>query len=167
MLPLHDYVVFTVRRRASIFYPTFESLSLQFTTLTVHYFRDRLASLTEKNWIFMYFIQHCFICHLSDFTMSEDAGIEPKTVATLALAVRRSNHSLLASSFSFDWTPKSLYFEKGIYSLFYLTSCIPTLNMESTHCSQSLSSLAAAFPFVSYYRLRGVCTCISHAYLLT
>ena len=26
-------------------------------------------------------------------TVSEDAGIEPRTVATLALAVRRSNHS--------------------------------------------------------------------------
>ncbi len=41
----------------------------------------------------MYDIQHCFICHPSDFTMSEDAGIEPRTVATTALAVRRPNHS--------------------------------------------------------------------------
>ncbi len=37
----------------------------------------------EKEWL---------ICHLSDYTVSEDAGIEPKTVAT-SLAVRRSNHS--------------------------------------------------------------------------
>jgi hypothetical protein len=29
----------------------------------------------------------------SDYTVSEDPGIEPRTVATLALAVRRSNHS--------------------------------------------------------------------------
>ena len=42
---------------------------------------------------FMYCIQHCFICRLSDSTVSEDAGIEPSTVATLALAARRSNHS--------------------------------------------------------------------------
>jgi hypothetical protein len=28
-----------------------------------------------------------------DFTVSEDTGIEPRTVATTALAVRRSNHS--------------------------------------------------------------------------
>jgi hypothetical protein len=42
--------------------------------------------------VFMYFIQHCFICRPSDSTLSEDAGIEPKTVATSALAARRSNH---------------------------------------------------------------------------
>jgi hypothetical protein len=41
---------------------------------------------------FMYVIQHCFIWHPSDSTVSEDAGIEPITVATLALTVRRSNH---------------------------------------------------------------------------
>jgi hypothetical protein len=42
---------------------------------------------------FMYDIQHCFICRPSDSTVSEDAGIEPRTVATTTLAVRRSNHS--------------------------------------------------------------------------
>ncbi len=42
----------------------------------------------------MYYIQHiCFICRPSDSTVSEDAGMEPKNVATLALAVRRSKHS--------------------------------------------------------------------------
>jgi hypothetical protein len=41
----------------------------------------------------LYFIQHCFICLLSDSTVSEDAGIEAKTVETLALAVRHTNHS--------------------------------------------------------------------------
>jgi hypothetical protein len=40
----------------------------------------------------MYVIQHCFICRPSDFTMSEDARIEPKTVVALELAVRRSNY---------------------------------------------------------------------------
>jgi hypothetical protein len=35
-----------------------------------------------------YDIQHCFICRS---TVLEDAGIEPMTVATTALAVRRSN----------------------------------------------------------------------------
>ncbi len=30
---------------------------------------------------YMYFIQHCFICRPSDSTVSEDAGIEPMTVA--------------------------------------------------------------------------------------
>jgi hypothetical protein len=31
---------------------------------------------------FKYFIDHCFICHLSDSTVSEIAGIEPRTAAT-------------------------------------------------------------------------------------
>jgi hypothetical protein len=34
---------------------------------------------------FWYFIQHCFICRPSDSTVSEDAGIDPRTVATSAL----------------------------------------------------------------------------------
>ncbi len=38
----------------------------------------------------MYSIQHGFICLPSDSTVSEDAGIEPRTVPALALAVRRS-----------------------------------------------------------------------------
>jgi hypothetical protein len=42
-------------------------------------------------FLFMYDIQQRFICRPSDSTVSEDAGIEPKTVATTA--VRRSNHS--------------------------------------------------------------------------
>jgi hypothetical protein len=37
-------------------------------------------------------IQHCFICRPLESTVSEDAGIEPRTVATSAWAVRRSNH---------------------------------------------------------------------------
>ncbi len=37
---------------------------------------------------FVYFIHHCFICRRSDSTVSEDAGIKLRTVATLALAVR-------------------------------------------------------------------------------
>jgi hypothetical protein len=42
--------------------------------------------------LFLYDIQHCFICRPSDYTVSEDAGIEPRTVATTALAVRRFIH---------------------------------------------------------------------------
>jgi hypothetical protein len=44
-------------------------------------------------FLFMYDIQHCFTCRPSDSTVSEDAGIELRTVATTALAVRRSNLS--------------------------------------------------------------------------
>jgi len=43
-------------------------------------------------FIFMYFIQHCIICRPSESTVMEDAGMEPRTVAIFALAVRRSNH---------------------------------------------------------------------------
>ncbi len=35
----------------------------------------------------MYFIQHCFICRPSDSTVSDNAGIEPRPLATLALVV--------------------------------------------------------------------------------
>jgi hypothetical protein len=38
-----------------------------------------------------YFIQQCFIFRPSDSTVSADAGMGPRTVATSALAVRRSN----------------------------------------------------------------------------
>jgi hypothetical protein len=40
----------------------------------------------------MYVIQHCFIFRPLDSTVSVDAGIEPRTVATLVLTARRSNH---------------------------------------------------------------------------
>jgi hypothetical protein len=42
----------------------------------------------------MYFIQCCFICRPSAFTVSEDAGIEPGTLATSAMTVRRSNFKI-------------------------------------------------------------------------
>jgi hypothetical protein len=46
-------------------------------------------------WIFLFYVKYSTLLHLppSDSTESEDAGIEPGTVATAALAVRRSNHS--------------------------------------------------------------------------
>jgi hypothetical protein len=37
-------------------------------------------------YFFSYFIQHCFICRPSDSTVPTDAWIEPRTVATSALA---------------------------------------------------------------------------------
>ncbi len=41
----------------------------------------------------LYFYSTLLLCRPSDSTVSEDTGIEPRTVATLVLAVRRSNHS--------------------------------------------------------------------------
>ncbi len=42
--------------------------------------------------IFFYSSQHCFIFRPLNSTVSEDARIQPRTVATSALAVRRSIH---------------------------------------------------------------------------
>jgi hypothetical protein len=41
----------------------------------------------------MYFFQHRVICRPAGSTVPEDAGFEPKTGATSALAITRSNHS--------------------------------------------------------------------------
>ncbi len=48
--------------------------------------------MNEKKFNVLYSVP-CYICRPSDFSVSEDAGIEPGTVATLALAVRRSYNS--------------------------------------------------------------------------
>ncbi len=44
-------------------------------------------------FLFYVLFQQCFVCLPSVSTVCEDAAIEPRTVATLALAARRSNHS--------------------------------------------------------------------------
>ncbi len=62
-------------------------------------------------FFFMYDIQHCFICRPTDSAVSEDAGIEPRTVATSALAVRRSNHS--ARSHPQIISPTDILYENG------------------------------------------------------
>jgi hypothetical protein len=36
----------------------------------------------HKTFFLKYFIQHCFICRPSDFTVSEDAAIEPRSRST-------------------------------------------------------------------------------------
>ncbi len=48
---------------------------------------------------FIFVIQHCFICRPSDSTVSDDDGIEPRTVATLALIARRSTLSKNVNNF--------------------------------------------------------------------
>ncbi len=55
------------------------------------------------SWIFfMYFIQHCFVCCPSDFTLSEDAGIEPRAVATSALKSDALTTRLFSSTSKLD-----------------------------------------------------------------
>ncbi len=74
-----------------------------------------------------YFIQHCFICRPSDSTASEEAGIEPRTVATLALAARRSNHSARSHPQSARSHPQSarshpqLGYRSHLHALYYCT----------------------------------------------
>ncbi len=59
-------------------------VSLQEVVAVIFYFPNQIV-------FYMYDIQHCFICRPSYSTVSEDAGIEPRTVASTALTVRRSN----------------------------------------------------------------------------
>ncbi len=57
--------------------------------------RSVLAAPENKDFwfsLYVYCILYCFICRPSDSTVSEYAGMEPRTVATSALAVRRSYH---------------------------------------------------------------------------
>jgi len=60
-------------------------------------FRESIGCLPQSYkrvifWIILYvLVQQCFICRPSYSTVSEDAGFEPRTVTTTALAVRRSN----------------------------------------------------------------------------
>ncbi len=86
---------------------------------------------------FTYFIQHCFFCLLSDPTVSEDAGIEPRTVATLALTVRLSKHSARSSIGLLDGNYKLLFeYIKTIetqYLLYVITVC-PCLYSTKISC---------------------------------
>jgi hypothetical protein len=45
-------------------------------------------------FIFMYVIQHCFICHPSNFIVSEDAGIEPRTAASASACIATDSQTL-------------------------------------------------------------------------
>ncbi len=55
----------------------------------------------------MYVIQNYFICRPSDSAVSEDAGIEPRIIASLALTARRSNHSARSHTHSARYHPLS------------------------------------------------------------
>jgi hypothetical protein len=61
----------------------------------------------------MFCVQHCFIGRPSDSTVSVDAGIEPGTVATLASAVRRSNHA--ARSHPYFYCLSILFFNQQLH----------------------------------------------------
>jgi hypothetical protein len=50
-----------------------------------HYKNGKFLTFKQREiLLFLYFIRHCFICRPSDDTVSECAGIDPRTDATLA-----------------------------------------------------------------------------------
>ncbi len=100
-----------------------------------HYFKRKFFGF----FLFMYVIQHCFICRHSDSTVSEDAGTEPRTVATLALTDRRSDHSAKTCWWCYHhlWNrygyvvyhPQNSFKKGAIRRIFVLNKYIPALNM--------------------------------------
>jgi hypothetical protein len=71
-----------------------DALTTRLNLIRISYAEEKLISLYSRSGqglLHIYFLQHCFICRPSDSTVSEDAGIEPRTVATVALAVRCSH----------------------------------------------------------------------------
>ncbi len=52
-------------------------------SLTDYYVKISFEGGVFSFFLFMYVIQHCFICRPSD----EDAGIKPRPVATLAIGI--------------------------------------------------------------------------------
>jgi hypothetical protein len=76
----------------------------------------------------MYCIQDSFICRPSDSTVSEDAGIEPRTVATTALTVRRSNHKAKSH-------PQNYYVLLWRGGGGILFKCLPVRHLSNTEAS--------------------------------
>ncbi len=98
----------------------------------------------------MYDIQHFFICRPSDFTVSEDAEIELRTVATTALAVIRSNHSAWSHPFN-TWYWKGhklrasiIVGHPGIYSISIVRrfTILPRVKTTKTKCNFLMPSIS-------------------------
>ncbi len=107
---------------------------------------------------FVYFFQHCYSCRPSDYTVSEDAGIEPRTVATLALAVRLSCHWAISHS---HWTRSHPHWAR-CHLTFVMTSVGCRLGWESTCCQLRTAWCAAwrtgtALPTSPGTRRTGTC----------
>ncbi len=83
----------------------------------------------------MNIIQHCLICRPSDFIVSEDAGIEPRTVAALALTARRSITTQL-----------DLIHRQGQISSKGLGRCHPHSARSHPHSTRSHPHLARSHP---------------------
>ncbi len=80
ILTLYEYIKKYVKSTKS----TYVYVNLQHTLLCVPLCVWLNFSYTFNFFtgdFFIYDIQHCFICRPSDSTVSEDAGIKPRTVA--------------------------------------------------------------------------------------
>ncbi len=95
-------------------------------------------------YFFSYYRLHCFICRPSDSTVPTDARIEPRIVATGALAVRRSNqearsHPILPTSVTTFTTVLLRTVFLRLYSCFQLFQLV----------SQMLESYPKPIPDIS------------------
>jgi hypothetical protein len=103
------------------------------------------------------FVEIIFICRPSDSTVSMDAGIEPRSVATGALAVRRSYHWATshphflfgcrrASSAAFPWGYSSTNFGEASCGLFIHLGCSRGFEPGATFQQPSALSTGPAPP---------------------
>jgi hypothetical protein len=95
--------------------------------------------------VFTYFIQHCFICRPSDSTVSENAGIKPRTVATSALAVRRSSHSATSSPLGYISSPLG-YISSP---LGYISSPLGYISSPLRYISSPLGYISSPLGYIS------------------
>jgi hypothetical protein len=80
-LPFYQRHENILERQTSFFSLDLEAFVYFFLIVNMHQFNKGGFFII---FLFSYDIQHCYICCLSDYTGSEDDGIEPRTVATLA-----------------------------------------------------------------------------------
>jgi hypothetical protein len=81
---------------ANLINKIFSSVTLSSPLAAEHYLKDFLTSFYKEVSFSYVLLQHCFICCLSDSTVSEDAGIGPWTVANFSIGsqtTRLYNHS--------------------------------------------------------------------------
>jgi hypothetical protein len=106
--PLSDFPSHTPPTLPTLFQRQSADDKHDHTNNFVHFLtRLPFVLLTEGflDFLCLHFSQHCFICRPSDSAVSEDAGIEPRTVVILALTFTRSSHSATSHpSFCFSYS---------------------------------------------------------------
>ncbi len=93
-------------------------------------------------FMYRYVIQNCFIRRPSDTTVSEDAGIEHRTVATLTLTAWVSNHSAethISGPLSTVFVLFLLFLRRNLLLLEVL--CLPSWRVHFSFCFLQLSQV--------------------------